>query len=368
MRNAQLAAGELDSIPANLRRALAIADKLDDDLWRSRITVALGHYHWVTRDLSQAFHLGQRALDLAGRVVEALAAAQARFILGEVHWARGEYEAAVALFRKNLGIVPSEVPRGLGEGPAIVSVVNRRWLAHSLAELGSFEAAIAEAREALHTAETKDHPYSLVNALTALGMVMLRSGSFVQAVGLLERDAEICRAFGFRDMLNTCLPVLAAAYGYAGRQADACAIVDASREGQVRSSARMARLGEAALAAGALPQARAHAEVALALSREQTAGGDEAWSLYLLGAIDAREEPVPVTASEGHYRLGLVRAEALGMRPLIAHCHLGLGKLYRRTGKRQEAQEHLSIATTMYREMEMQYWLEQAEQELRELA
>ena len=48
------------------------------------------------------------------------------------------------------------------------------------------------------------------------------------------------------------------------------------------------------------------------------------------------------------------------MRPLVAHCHLGLGKLYRRTGKRQEAQEHLTTATTMYREMGMTYWLEKA--------
>ena len=50
-----------------------------------------------------------------------------------------------------------------------------------------------------------------------------------------------------------------------------------------------------------------------------------------------------------------------------AHCHLGLGKLYRRTGKQQEAQEHLATATTMYREMGMTYWLEQAEAEMRQL-
>ena len=48
---------------------------------------------------------------------------------------------------------------------------------------------------------------------------------------------------------------------------------------------------------------------------------------------------------------------------LVAHCHLGLSKLYRRTGKRQEAQEHLATATTMYRDMEMPFWLEQAEEE-----
>ena len=54
-------------------------------------------------------------------------------------------------------------------------------------------------------------------------------------------------------------------------------------------------------------------------------------------------------------------AVGLGMRPLVAHCHLGLGKLYRRTGKREQAREHLMTATTMYREMDMRFWLEQAE-------
>ena len=54
-------------------------------------------------------------------------------------------------------------------------------------------------------------------------------------------------------------------------------------------------------------------------------------------------------------------AEQLGMRPLIAHCHLGLGKLYRRSGKRDQAGGHIATATTMYREMDMRFWLEQAE-------
>jgi hypothetical protein len=60
-------------------------------------------------------------------------------------------------------------------------------------------------------------------------------------------------------------------------------------------------------------------------------------------------------------------ATKLGMRPLTAHCHLGLSKLYRRTGDHQQAQEHLTTATTMYREMDMRFWLEQAEAELRAL-
>jgi hypothetical protein len=55
------------------------------------------------------------------------------------------------------------------------------------------------------------------------------------------------------------------------------------------------------------------------------------------------------------------------MRPLVAHCYVGLGKVYRHTGKRRQAREHFTTATTMYREMGMPYWLEQAEVELQRL-
>jgi tetratricopeptide (TPR) repeat protein len=68
--------------------------------------------------------------------------------------------------------------------------------------------------------------------------------------------------------------------------------------------------------------------------------------------------------AEADYQHAMVLASEIGLRPLMAHCHLGLGKLHRRTGKAQEAQEPLSIATTMYREMDMKYWLEQAQAEM----
>ncbi len=60
------------------------------------------------------------------------------------------------------------------------------------------------------------------------------------------------------------------------------------------------------------------------------------------------------------------RRPELLLRPLVAHCHLGLGKLSRRTGQREQAQEHLTTATAMYREMDIRFWLEQAEAEMRE--
>jgi tetratricopeptide (TPR) repeat protein len=89
--------------------------------------------------------------------------------------------------------------------------------------------------------------------------------------------------------------------------------------------------------------------------------GCRAWVLRLLGDIAARGGPPKVEDAAAHYRQALALAESLGMRPLVAHCHLGLGKLYRRTGDHAKAGEHLTIATTMYREMDMGFYLTQAQ-------
>jgi tetratricopeptide (TPR) repeat protein len=85
--------------------------------------------------------------------------------------------------------------------------------------------------------------------------------------------------------------------------------------------------------------------------------------LSVLGEIAAQSEAPEVGIAEGYYREAIVLAEELGLRPLLARSHLGVGTLYRRTGKRQQAQEHLTTAIAMLGEMGMAYWLEKAEKE-----
>jgi hypothetical protein len=50
-----------------------------------------------------------------------------------------------------------------------------------------------------------------------------------------------------------------------------------------------------------------------------------------------------------------VSIEGVRSHPLVAHCHLGLGKLYRRTGKPEQAQDHLTTAPEFYRARGMTY-------------
>ena len=111
--------------------------------------------------------------------------------------------------------------------------------------------------------------------------------------------------------------------------------------------------------AARLEEARALAEQALALAGAHQERGNQAYALRLLGEIAAHRGVPESGEAEVSYRQAFALAEELSMRPLVAHCHLGLGKLSRHTGKREQAQEHLRTATMMYREMDMTYWLEQ---------
>jgi hypothetical protein len=94
--------------------------------------------------------------------------------------------------------------------------------------------------------------------------------------------------------------------------------------------------------------------------------GFAAHALHLLGEVATHPDQFDAERGETHYRQALALAEPRGMRPLVAHCQFGLGKLYRRRGTREQAQEHFTTATTLYRAMDMPFWLEQAEAEMRE--
>jgi tetratricopeptide (TPR) repeat protein len=130
----------------------------------------------------------------------------------------------------------------------------------------------------------------------------------------------------------------------------------------------MVYLGEAYLLAGRLEEAYQQAGDALHLSRGLKQRGYEAHALRLLGEIAAHREPPEVEPAEAFYVQALALADALGMRPLLAHCHYGLGTLYTRIGQRQQARAALAAAMELYRAMDMTFWLPHVEATLAQVA
>jgi tetratricopeptide (TPR) repeat protein len=129
----------------------------------------------------------------------------------------------------------------------------------------------------------------------------------------------------------------------------------------------LTELSEALLLVGRVDEASTLAGRLLEFSRTQIGRGYQAHAHRLLGEVAMQREPLDVDQAAGHYRQALALAEDLGMRPLQAHCHLGLGTLYARSGQLQQAHGELSAATELYRTLDMTFWLPQVEVALAQL-
>jgi tetratricopeptide (TPR) repeat protein len=199
----------------------------------------------------------------------------------------------------------------------------------------------------------------------SLGLIALRRGDASGAILTLERAVEVCRVVQVRIPFDVAAGHLGYACALVGRLPEGVnlmeeALGDPAATGTTNHPLLLAYLGEAHLLAGRREDALEVARRALDLAHRQQERGNEAWVLRLLGEIAAEADPPDQESAEAHYRQALARADELGMRPLAAHCHLGLGKLCRRTGDVAKAREHLTTAATMYREMDMDLWLEKA--------
>jgi DNA-binding SARP family transcriptional activator/type II secretory pathway predicted ATPase ExeA len=354
-----------------LREAEAIAEKLDDDRRRGRVYALMTNLHTLLGEMDEAVASGVRALAIAERLDDlGLRLLTTSYLVQQYHQ-RGEYERAIELATANLASSPPEaIYEHLGGVP--MSVADRSWLVLGLAELGRFAEAMEPAEEAIAIAEATHNQYTIGFAHMAAGMLHLNQGDWVKARALLERSASAFRAAGGVLDLPHMLGLSVCALARIGETTEA---VGRLREGEQlyellrarpESSGWAARivassLGRASLLVGRRAEAREFAQQALEAVQYHAHRRSYPSTLLLLGDIATHPDQFDVEKGEQYYGKALALAEERKMRPLVAHCHAGLGKLYQRTGKREQAQEHLTTATTMYREMGMTYWLEQAE-------
>jgi tetratricopeptide (TPR) repeat protein len=184
---------------------------------------------------------------------------------------------------------------------------------------------------------------------------------------LLERAVSLCEEAALLFHLSLLAQALGEAYGLCGRVDETVRLLERVLEQTTASGRRgiqallLSRLGETHLCDGRLEEARTLAARALESFRTHQERGREAYALRLLGDIAAHQDPPEVEEAEASYRQALALTEELGMRPLQAHCHCGLGTLYTKTGQREQARTELAVAIELYRAMEMTFWLPQAE-------
>jgi tetratricopeptide (TPR) repeat protein len=253
---------------------------------------------------------------------------------------------------------------GLHTPPAVLT---RSFLVLSLAECGAFAEGRGPAEEGVRLAEAADHPFSRVLASWAVGFRALRQGDLPQALPVLECALALAQRAHIRLAVPWVAATLGAAYTLAGRTAEALPLLEqaiaqaVAMRYMVDYALRVVWLGEAYLRAGRLDEAGTQAQRALEFARAHQERGHEAYALRLLGAVAAQRHPPEATQAASHYRQALTLAEELGMHPLQAHCHRGLGTLYAATGQRELARAALAAAITLYRAMDMAFWLPQTE-------
>lgn len=372
LKGSLLPLGAFDRILDHLRQAEGPARALGDQRRLGQLGVHMCHALALAGDLREAIAFGETARTIAASLEDVPLQVTGHLYLGAAYLWTGDYRRAEDLLLTVVRLLDGERSRerfGLTAFPAVIA---RAYLTWCCTDGGEYERGIIHAEGAIGLAEALDDPYTLTIACWYVGYLRICRGEPGRAIDVLERALTVAREWNQTYNGALLSGMLGYAYAMSGRTGEGIALLERGlgfleatghRVGQPNF---MVFLGEACALAGRFADASGFLTRALALAREGSQRGYEARALRLLGDVAARDES-PKKAMR-HYRDALVLAEEIGMRPLIAHCHLGLGRLYQGTGEPKRATEHFSTAATMYRDLDMSFWLERAEAEWRQQA
>ena len=374
LRSALIPLGEFMRVFQILHELESLAKRLEDPRRQGLVAALMAGVYPSLGQADQAVHYGERASRIAAELGDQTIDVLANTYLGAAYFSLGQCERSIECTRRVVRLLPGERSHnsfGVAIRPAVFA---RGFLCWALSELGRFQEAEGEARETLELAEVIGHPQTVVAGLLTLGTFHVRRGDVALAVGPFERARELCQ----RHDIPLWRPVFASFLGYSLAlsarfpEAESLlreAIDHASMMRMVVFHSQMIMwLSEARLLTGAVEEAAELADEALRNTRERGEAVLEAWALRLGAEVTTQREPLDAVRAEGLYRDAMKRAEGLGVRPLTARCHLGLGALYRRTGKAHDARVHLSTAVDLFREMQMRLWSDRVDAEIRLIA
>jgi len=367
LRLAYLPLVDMTHILAHLREAETLAGTLGDQRRLGSISAAMAQYLSHTGEHDRALAAGLRAVAIATALGDFTLQIEAHSWLGVVYKALGDYHRALECFGRAVASIPGERLYERFALGGLPSVQCRAGLVECLAEQGRFTEGSTCIDEAVRIAERVDHTISLLHAYFGVGFLSLRQGDLPKAIPVLERGLSLCQSRQAPAFFARFTSVLGAAYALAGRSVETLPLLEQAVEYSAstgwldRYSLWLIHFGEAQLLAGRIAEATRLAERAIEHARTHKERGHEAWALRLLSEIHAHRDPSAVEVVEEYYRQALSLTNELEMRPLQAHCHRGLGTLYSRMGRVEPARAELSTAITLYRAMDMTFWLPQAE-------
>ena len=347
---------------ALLAEAAALARELDDRGQLAGVLAQMAHVCRITGDADGAVAWGQQALALATTLGDRALQVEVSHRLGQVYYALGDFGRTAELLRWNV----EAADRASGTPRTDLRIQSQAWLAATLSMLGVFAEGRRHGQEALRLATTQGRGVTPLIAQGCLGYVYLTQGDLAPAIRVLEQSLALCRASGNLDWLRGIMASLGFASALQGRLAEGRALLEEAISVSSHTGARqrplwVAWLSEVCRLAGRGEGVWQHARQALDLARQHKDRGEEALALHQLGVVHAHADPPDAGQAAASYRQALTLAEELGMRPLQAHCHRGLGTLYATTGQREQARIALSTAIEMYRAMEMTFWLPETE-------
>jgi DNA-binding winged helix-turn-helix (wHTH) protein/class 3 adenylate cyclase/tetratricopeptide (TPR) repeat protein len=362
--------GEYERHLALLGEAEALARALNDRARLGRVLAQRGQTHRITGDLDGAIAAGQQALALAAALGETPLQVEASHRLGQIYASIGDFGRAAELLRWSV----EAADRESGAPRTELRIQSQASLALTLGVLGEFAEGRRYGEEALRLAMLAGRGGTPIFAHSNLGDLYLAQGDLEHAIRVLEQGLARCRASGDRNWVRGIMAKLGYASALQGRLAEGRTLLEEAISESRRTDAvqglahRVAWLSEVCRLAGRHEEAWQHACQALDLARQRKQRGNEARALYQLGAAQAHADPPDVAQAQTYYQQALALADALGMRPLQAHCHRDLGTLYATIGQREQAHAALATAIELYRAMAMTFWLPQAEAALAQVA
>ena len=353
LRNALWALGRFEEILTYLDEAERLSRILGDDVRLGWVSVYRGASLWQLGQSSHAKAAAERGREIGERAGDLSLDMAANFYLGCAYVTSGEYRTAETYFERVVEALPGELAKEKCGLPFAPSIISRSWLVWSYGERGEFGLAQAHARRAIELAEEIGNPFNRAHIYYDVGYFEIVRANLKGACEVLEQALGIIEKWSLTYLSPFTMGFLGHALVEDGQIDRGLALLEEANGrygrmglGLFKSLVGM-QLANAYLRDGRMEEASRRLERSLEVARSREERGHEAFGLYVLAGIAAHTPGNDKADAAACYKNALARAEALGMTPLAAQCHLALGCLLSEASG-DEAREHLSRSREMF--------------------